>query len=110
MVLKDISAVTGDDLSVISRATTGKYVATHQGVYSLKSLFSERRKDGGDISADAVLDRIRTIIENEDKNHPLSDAAITESLRLQGMDIARRTVAKYREKLGLPVGRLRRKL
>lgn len=110
MVLKDISALTGDDLSVISRATTGKYVATHQGIYPIKSLFNERRSDTDDASAQMVIQRIRDIIAAEDKNHPLSDAAITEMLNADGLDIARRTVAKYRERAGLPVGRLRKEL
>lgn len=110
MILKDISAVTGDDLSVISRATAGKYVATRQGVYPLRFFFNERRKDDSDTSSQVVLDRLRTVIEQEDKSHPLSDAAITDILRNEGFDIARRTVAKYRERLGLPVGRLRKQL
>ena len=110
MVLKDISAVTGDDLSVISRATTGKYIATTQGVYSLKSLFNERRSETDDASALMIIERIRDIIDSEDKSHPLSDAAITDMLNAEGYDIARRTVAKYRERTGLPVGRLRKKI
>lgn len=112
MVLKDISAVTGDDLSVISRATTGKYIASPYGVYSLKSLFNEARSDGGDASASSavVMDRLRQIISDEDKSKPLSDAEITSRLNDEGFDIARRTVAKYRERLGLPVGRLRKKI
>lgn len=110
MVLKDISAVTGDDLSVISRATAGKYIATAQGVYSVKSLFNEHRRDNESTSSEAVLGRIRSIVEEEDKANPMSDAEITELLKKEGIDIARRTVAKYRERLGLPVGRLRRKI
>lgn len=111
MVLKDIAAVTGDDISVISRATTGKYVATAQGVFSIKSLFSERRHDADEnSSSEKVLELLRTVIEKEDKKKPLSDAEITERLRAEGIDIARRTVAKYRERLGIPVGRLRKKI
>ena len=110
MVLKDIAAVTGDDLSVISRVTTGKYVATPQGVFSLKSLFNEHRPGGDDSTAETVIQRLREIIESEDKSHPLSDEAITRQLTEEGIVIARRTVAKYRERLGIPVGRLRRKV
>lgn len=110
MVLKDIAGVTGDDLSVISRATAGKYVATPQGVYSLKSLFNERRSAADDASAEVVMQRIKDIVDSEDKHHPLTDAAITQRLIEEGTDIARRTVAKYRERLGLPIGRLRRKI
>lgn len=110
MVLKDISGVTGDDLSVISRATTGKYVATRQGIYPIKSLFNERRSEADDASALMVTQRIREIIEAEDKSRPLSDSAITDALRAEGLDIARRTVAKYREREGIPVGRLRKEI
>lgn len=110
MVLKDVAAVTGDDMSVISRATAGKYVATQQGVYPLKFFFNEHRKGGDGSSTHQVLDAIRSMIESEDKTSPLSDEAITAALSGKGYDIARRTVAKYREKLGIPVARLRRRI
>lgn len=110
MVLKDVAAVTGDDMSVISRATAGKYVATQQGVYPLKFFFNEHRKGGDGSSTHQVLDAIRSMIESEDKTSPLSDEAITAALSDKGYDIARRTVAKYREKLGMPVARLRRRI
>lgn len=111
MVLKDIAAETGDDISVVSRATAGKYVATRQGVYSLKSLFNERRStDTGQPGTAVVEARLREIIESEDKSSPMSDAEITSRLQDEGFDIARRTVAKYREKMGFPVGRLRKSL
>lgn len=110
MILKDVAALTGLDLSVISRATTGKWVATARGVYPLKMFFNERVRDDSDTSAHEVLSAIRSIIEDEDKRHPLSDEAITSRLSQQGYDIARRTVAKYRERLGLPVARLRREM
>lgn len=108
MILKDISAITGYDASVISRATAGKYVATRFGVFPLKYFFSEKRNPDDEVSSRAVLDKISHIIETENKRSPLSDAAITDMLRTEGLDIARRTVAKYRERLGLPVARLRR--
>lgn len=110
MILKDVSAKTGYDLSVISRATSGKYVATQRGVYPLKFFFSERPTEGSDVSAHEILDSIEKIIEGEDRLHPLSDAEIAEALEQQGYGIARRTVTKYRERLGLPVARLRRGL
>jgi len=110
MILKDVAARTGLDLSVISRATTGKWVATAHGVYSLKMFFNERVTDETDASAHEVLSALRAIIDNEDKRHPLSDEALTTRLSAQGYDIARRTVAKYRERLGLPVARLRREM
>ncbi len=110
MILKDISAKTGDDLSVISRATAGKYVQTPAGIYPLKFFFNERPKDDLDASAHELLEALKQAIENEDPRHPLSDQALSEQLSAQGYDIARRTVTKYRERLGLPVARLRRKL
>ena len=109
MVLKDVSAVTGDDLSVISRATSGKYVATRQGVYPLKYFFNEHRKDGEDSSSYHVMEIIRSMIEKEDKTAPLSDDALADELKKRGFKVARRTVAKYRELLALPVARLRRR-
>lgn len=110
MILKDISAITGYDLSVISRATAGKYVATPYGVHSLKMFFNERPKDNDDTSSHEILSTIRGIIEAEDKRKPLSDEAITAAISAKGYEIARRTVAKYREKLGIPVARLRKEL
>ena len=110
MILKDVAALTGDDVSVISRATAGKYVATRTGIYPLKFFFNERLREDLDVSSRTVSQRLRSIIEAEDKNHPLSDLALTEILNKEGFDVARRTVAKYREKLGLPVARLRRKV
>lgn len=109
MVLKDVSAVTGDDLSVISRATSGKYVATRQGIYPLKYFFNEHRKDGEDNSSYHVMEIIRSMIEKEDKTAPLSDDALADELKKRGFKVARRTVAKYRERLALPVARLRRR-
>lgn len=110
MILKDVAARTGLDLSVISRATTGKWVATARGIYPLKMFFNERVRDDSDTSAHEVLSVIRDIISDEDKRHPLSDEAITVKLSEQGYDIARRTVAKYRERLGFPIARLRREM
>ncbi len=110
MILKDIGALTGLDLSVISRAIAGKYVATPTGTYPLRMFLNERPTDDADTSSHELLDAIRDIIDNEDKNHPLSDRAIQESMAARGYDIARRTVTKYRERLGLPVGRLRKQL
>lgn len=110
MVLKDIAALTGDDLSVISRATGGKYVATQRGIYPLRFFFSERLNENTDASAHKITDAIGSIIKEEDKRAPLSDAAITDRLKELGYDLARRTVAKYRERMGIPVGRLRKKI
>lgn len=109
MILKDISEVTGYGISAISRATAGKYVATARGVYPIRFFFNEPR-DTDDLSATSVMERIREMVENEDKKHPLTDDAITRNLDSEGIVIARRTVAKYREKMGIPIGRLRKQL
>ncbi len=110
MILKDIAAITGHDLSVISRAGAGKYVVTRGGVYPLKMFFNERPKEDDDTSSMQIIDLIKKIIAAEDKSRPLSDEAITQQLQDQGLDIARRTVAKYRERIGVPVARLRKEI
>lgn len=110
MILKDIAAVTGFDLSVISRATANKYVSTAGRIYPLKMFFNERPKDDVDTSAHEIRAALKEIIDNEDKKQPLSDEVITAQLKEKGYDIARRTVAKYRENMGLPVARLRREI
>lgn len=111
MILKDIAAATGYDISVISRATAGKYVATHSGVYPLKYFFNERPKaDDDELTRPLILKAIKDVIDNENPLKPLSDEAITARIAEAGYDIARRTVAKYRERMGYPVARLRKKL
>jgi RNA polymerase sigma-54 factor len=110
MILKDIAAQTGYDLSVISRATAGKYVATARGIYPLKLFFNERPKDDDDTSFHEIQAVLKEIIAGENKKKPLSDEAITAELVNRGYDIARCTVAKYRERMGLPVARLRKEL
>lgn len=108
MIIKDIASLTGLNISVISRAAAGKYVLTSQGVYPLKMFFNERPKEDADASSHEILDALAKIIEEEDKRHPLSDEALSEKLSALGYNIARRTVTKYRERLGLPVARLRK--
>lgn len=110
MVLRDVAALTGLDISVISRATSGKYILTHTGMYPLKMLFNERPDADTDISSHQILKTLSDLMAGEDKHAPLSDQALTEALQAKGYDIARRTVAKYRERLGLPVARLRKEL
>lgn len=110
MILKDVSEMTGYDLSVVSRATAGKYVQAPTGVYPLKFFFNERPKDDLDASAHELLEALRQEIESEDHSNPLSDQELSDRLTAKGYDIARRTVTKYRERLGLPVARLRREL
>lgn len=110
MILKDVGALTGYDLSVISRTTQGKYVVTRFGVFPLKMFFNEKAKvdDDDEATSHRLISAIRSVISDEDKSHPLSDEQITSRLKEMGYDIARRTVAKYREKIGFPVARLRK--
>ena len=110
MILRDLQQLTGYSLSMISRVTAGKYVATPYGTFPLKKLFNEKPKDDTDASTHQILSSLRELIENENVNHPLSDEQLTRALAKKGYNIARRTVAKYRERLGIPVARLRRKL
>lgn len=110
MTLKDVASIIKMDVSTVSRATAGKYVATPCGVVPLRFFFSEGYDDadGGKISARTVQAALRELIEKEDKHHPLSDEALCRMLSQRGYDVSRRTVAKYRDRLGLPVARLRR--
>lgn len=108
MILKDVATVTGYDLSVISRATASKYVLAPSGIYPLKFFFNERPKADDDVTSHQIIDAIKTIISQEDKRSPLPDETIAAMLSEKGFNIARRTVAKYRERLGLPVARLRK--
>lgn len=110
MILKDVAERTGLDISAVSRAVSGKYIFTPHGMYALKSLFNERHGDDDDVSTPAILKALGELIDGEDKNDPLSDRELTEGLAARGFDIARRTVAKYRERLGHPVARLRKQL
>lgn len=108
MILKDVARETGYDISMISRATAGKYVATPGGIYPLKFFFNESVGGDEESSSREILAAMREIISAEDKHHPLSDDAIQKLLADRGYDIARRTVAKYRERLSIPVARLRK--
>lgn len=106
MVLRDVAAATGFDISTVSRATAGKWLSTPLGVYSLKSFFNEKVAD---TSSREVMAEIRAIIDEEDSSDPVSDDEITAILEGKGLKIARRTVAKYRDRMGFPSARLRRK-
>lgn len=118
MILKDIAALTGLDLSVISRATNNKYVATPWGIFPLRFFFSDtigEEDDNGEDSSEPLTNRkieaeIKTLVENEDKAHPLSDEKIKQLMEERGYDVSRRTVAKYRDRVGIPVARLRKDL
>lgn len=112
MVLKDIADRTGYDVSTISRVCSNKYVQTEFGVYALKFFFSESmtNTEGEEISTREVKQKLREVIDSEDKSAPITDDELVEILRKNGYTIARRTVAKYREQLGIPVARLRRQM
>lgn len=116
MMLKDLERETGFDKSTISRATKNKFVDLPWGTFPLKFFFSDSKgspKAGAEGAETALTNRkieaeIRAIIAAEDKRHPLSDAAIFREMQKRGLDIARRTVTKYRERCGIPASRLRR--
>lgn len=116
MILKDIAAITGLDLSVISRATNNKYVATPWGIFPLRFFFSDtigEDDDSNNASSEPLTNRkieaeIKTLVENEDKSHPLSDEKIRQLMEDRGYEVSRRTVAKYRDRVGIPVARLRK--
>lgn len=112
MILKDIAKVTGLDISTVSRVANSKYVQTEFGTYSLKYFFSEslQTEDGEEASTTEVKRVLQNIIEKENKRKPLSDQKLMEALKESGYAIARRTVAKYREQLSIPVARLRKEI
>ena len=103
LVLRQIADMAGVHESTVSRVTTNKYVETPQGIYRLKFFFSsELPTDFGDnVSATSVKEKIKGMIEKEDLAKPLSDQVISDTLKTQGINAARRTVAKYREELGI---------
>lgn len=112
MILKDIAEKTGLDISTISRVANSKYIQTHFGIYSLKYFFSEglQTESGEEVSTREIKSILKECIEAEEKKKPLTDDKLTEILKEKGYKIARRTVAKYREQLNIPVARLRKEL
>ncbi|HTQ28863.1 MAG TPA: RNA polymerase factor sigma-54 [Puia sp.] len=112
MILKDIAERTGLDISTISRVANSKFVQTEFGTYRLKFFFSESLStdSGEEVSTREVKKILSDLIEGESKKKPLSDERLTELLQEKGYNIARRTVAKYREQLNIPVARLRKEL
>lgn len=110
MRLEDIANITGQDLSTVSRVCNSKYVETPYGTHPLRWFFSKATKTSEDeeTSVRKLHQLLKDIINSEDKKHPLSDDALTEMLNSEGYDVARRTVAKYREQLGIPTSRMRR--
>ena len=112
MILKDIAAVTELDISTISRVVNSKYIQTHFGIYPLKYFFSEgmQNDSGEEVSTREIKTILEECVAAENKKQPLTDEALMEILREKGYPIARRTVAKYREQLNIPVARLRKEL
>jgi len=112
MILKDIAEIVGLDISTISRVANSKYVQTNFGTFLLKSFFSESMStdSGEEVSTREIKKILSDCIEGEEKSKPLTDEQLTDILKEKGYNIARRTVAKYREQLGIPVARLRKEL
>ena len=112
MILKDVAERTGYDISTISRVSNSKYVQTNFGVYPLKYFFSESMQTdtGEEISTREVKKIMKDHVDAEDKRHPLTDEELAAILKEAGYVIARRTVAKYREQLGIPVARMRKEI
>ena len=117
MMIKDIAAITGYDLSVVSRATTNKHVNTPWGIFPLRFFFSdsigsenENNEDSDVLTNRKIEAEITKIVEEEDKHHPLSDEKIRLEMEKRGYDVSRRTIAKYRDRKGIPVARLRKEM
>jgi RNA polymerase sigma-54 factor len=112
MILKDIADRVGLDISTVSRVANSKYVETPYGTKLIKEFFSEAMKNdqGEEISTLEIKNILQTVIREEDKSKPLPDDQLVEILKEKGYPIARRTIAKYRELLDIPVARLRKKI
>jgi len=112
MILKDIADIIHMDISTVSRVANSKYCATPYGTKLIKEFFSESMKNdqGEDVSTKEIKKILEQILEQEDKNKPLTDDKLSKLLKEKGYPIARRTIAKYREQLDIPVARLRKKL
>lgn len=112
MILKDVADITGFDISTISRVVKSKYADTPNGIVYLKSLFSDSltNDDGEEVSTKEIKTHLQDVIAAENKRKPLTDDALVGLLKEKGYNIARRTIAKYREQLNIPVARLRKEL
>lgn len=112
MILKDVAEMTGLDISTVSRVANSKYIQTHFGIFPLKFFFSEglQTDSGEEVSTREIKKILREFIDNEEKRKPLTDERLTDILKEKGYQIARRTVAKYREQLNIPVARLRKEI
>ena len=112
MILKDVAEISGYDISTISRVSNSKYIQTNFGIYPLKYFFSEGivNQEGEEVSTREIKMILKECIEKEDRTKPMTDEALGSELKKKGYAIARRTVAKYREQLNIPIARLRREL
>ena len=112
MILKDIADEINMDISTVSRVANSKYVDTPYGTKLIKEFFSEAMKNdkGEDVSTREIKKILETVVEAEDKKKPLTDEKLAKLLKEKGYPIARRTIAKYREQLDIPVARLRKKI
>lgn len=112
MVLKDIAEIVGLDISTVSRVINNKYIQTHFGTFLVKNFFSQslENEDGEEVSTSRIKAVLQQLIDNEDKRDPLTDDQLEKLLKKQNFSVARRTVAKYREGMGIPVARLRRQI
>lgn len=112
MIMKDVAEVIEMDISTVSRVVNGKYVQMDYGVFELKYFFNEGMEtlDGEQMSTLRIKEQLKEIISKENPDKPYSDDKLAELLKKKGIPIARRTVAKYREQLDIPIGRLRRKI
>ena len=112
MILQDIAAATACDVSTISRITSNKYVQTPHGIFPLKNLFMRNINPDAELNSQntaiGIQNEIKKIVAEEIKNSPLSDSEITKRLLERGISIARRTVVKYREAIGIPNSTLRK--
>jgi RNA polymerase sigma-54 factor len=112
MILKDVAEMTGLDISTVSRVANSKYIQTHFGIFPLKFFFSEgmQTDTGDEVSTREIKRILQECLSNEDKRKPLTDEKLTKILQEKGYQIARRTVAKYREQLNIPVARMRKEI
>ena len=112
MVLKDIAERTGFDISTISRVVNSKYIETHFGIYSLKYFFSEglENQEGEEVSTRELKKALLECVASENKSKPLTDDELVDEMTNKGYKVARRTIAKYRDQLGIPKARLRKEL
>ena len=112
MILKDIADITGLDVSTISRVSNSKYVQTWFGIYALKDFFtgSMQTTSGEEVSTGELKNMLKKLVDDEDKKKPLTDDELVILMEKAGYQIARRTVAKYRQMLDIPVARLRREI